>query len=108
MTTRRWMIAVVAVGLSLVRLDAMRVYSLSSKYRRKAESAAKMERRCREIDAMDPVLRAREAAAAFYNPLLDDPAYNRRMIGYFAAMKIKYSRAADNPHLPVLPDPPPR
>src|SRR5262245_18424284 len=105
MTTRWWMIAMAAVGVSLVGLDAMRVYSLASKYRRKAESAAKMERRCREIEAMDPVLRAREAAAAFANPLLDYPAYNTRMMGYFAAMKIKYSHAADNPRLSVVPDP---
>lgn len=107
-TARRMMVAVVILGLFLGGLDASRVRGMASKYRRKAESAARLERRCRQIDAMDPATRAREAEAAYDNPLLDDPNYNRRMIRYFAAMRIKYNHAADNPRLPIPPDPPQR
>jgi hypothetical protein len=111
-SVRRMMIAVAVVGLSLFGWDAMRFYSLASKYRRKAEAAARMEQKLREIDAIDPVLRARKAKEAeeqyqeISHALLDDPVWTRSLIRYFAAMRIKYEHAADNPSLPLPPDPP--
>jgi len=100
------MLAVAVVGLSLAAIDAARMGSRSATYRRKADGAARMARRSREIDAMDPATRSREAGAAFDNPFLDDPAWNRRMIPYLDALEEKYRHAAEHPRLPVPPDPP--
>ena len=112
-TLRRIMVAVAILGVFLVGLDAMRVLSLANKYRRKAEAAARMERRFREIDAMDPVSRARAAKEAEENYqeilsswLAADPVWTRKMIGYFTAMRTKYEQAAENPRLPIPPDSP--
>jgi hypothetical protein len=105
-TVRRMMVAVAVVGFFLASADAIRVYGLASKYRRKAESCALMARRCGQIDAMDPATRAREAAFAMDNPYLEYPDWNRQMIGYYAALKVKYEHAADHPRLPIPPDPP--
>lgn len=48
--------------------DAVRMSIRVAKYRRIADWCDRMERRCREIDAMDAVTRAREAKAAFDDP----------------------------------------
>jgi hypothetical protein len=65
-----------------------------------------MERRCREIDAMESSTRASEAELAFDNPYLDNPAWNREMLGYFAKLKENYRRATEHPRDPPSPDPP--
>ncbi len=106
LTVRRMMLVVAMVGLSLGVADAVRMRIRSAGYRRKAESAERMEGRCRVIDAMDAATRAREAEAAFDNPYLDDPAWNRQMIPYFEGLKRKYRYAAEHPRDPIPPDPP--
>ncbi len=110
-TMRRMMVAVAILGVLLAVVDAMRVLSLANKYRRKAEAAAQMERRFREIDAMDPVSRARAANEAEENYqefvsswLAADPVWTRKMIGYFTALRTKYEQAAENARLPVSTD----
>ena len=55
---------------------------------------------------MDAATRAREAEAAYDNPYLDDPAWNRQMIPYFDGLKRKYRYAAEHPRDPIPPDPP--
>jgi hypothetical protein len=105
-TVRRLMVAVAVVGLLFGLYDQARVLLLSNTYRRKAVYCDRMERRCREIDAMDPAVRTREAAEALDDPFLDDPAWNKRMIPYFKALQKKYEDAASHPRLPVAPDPP--
>jgi hypothetical protein len=101
MTTRRWMIVVALLGavLGLV-LMAMRD-ARARHYRVEANFAAWMERRCREIDALDPAARARLEGDEAYLP---DPEWNRKMIGFWQEMKEKYSYAADHPWLAVAPD----
>jgi hypothetical protein len=106
MTTRRWMLGVVLLcamlGAALMGVRAAR----ARRFRRLAEYAARMERRCREIDAMDPNARAREADYDLDDPYLLEPEWNRKMIGFWEEMKDKYSYAADHPWLGVAPDPP--
>jgi hypothetical protein len=112
MTTRRWMIgvALLCAVLGLV-LTVMRD-AQARRYRVKAGVAAWMERRCREIDAMDPVARARAAEEETKDPFRHDPPYfsdpewNRKMIGFWQEMKDRYSYAADHPWLAVPPDRP--
>ena len=106
MTVRRMMGVVAIVGLSLGLADEARMRVRAAGYRRKAEACERMVRRCREIDAMDEVTRAREADAAYDDPYLDDPAWNRKMVLYFEALKDKYIDAAAHPRRPVPPDPP--
>jgi hypothetical protein len=105
-TVRRLMMAVAVVALLFGFYDQARVLRLSNEYRRKAAYCDKMERRCREIDAMDPATKARKAAEAYDDPFLGDPAWNKRMIPYFQALKQKYEEASSHPRLPVAPDPP--
>ena len=106
LTVRRMMLVVAMVGLCLGVADAVRMSMRSAGYRRRAGSAERMERRCREIDAMDAATRAREAEAAYDNPYLDDPAWNRQMIPYFEGLKRKYRYAAEHSRDPIPPDPP--
>jgi hypothetical protein len=105
-TVRRLMGLVAVVGLVLGIGDALWVSAVAAKYRSKADSAERQERRCRQIDAMDAETRAREAEAAFDDPFLDNPTWNRQMIPYFEALKHKYRYAAEHPREPVLADPP--
>jgi hypothetical protein len=111
-TVRRMMIAVAVVGLLLGVVDWLSLNHRASIYRRKAEAAARMERKFREIDAMDPVSRARAAKEAEENyqeithSWLANPVWTRELIDYFAAMRTKYEHAAENPRLAVPPDPP--
>jgi hypothetical protein len=106
LTVRRLMGVVAMVGLALGIADALWVSAVAAKYRRKADSAERLERRCRQIDAMDAETRARAAEAAYDDPYLDNPAWNRRMIPYFEVLKHKYRYAAEHPREPVPPDPP--
>jgi hypothetical protein len=106
MAVWRMMCLVAIVALSLAVADAVRMSMRSARYRRVAESAERMERRCREIDAMDAATRAREAEAAFDDPYLDQPAWNRQMIPYFEGLKRKYRCASEHPRDPIPPDPP--
>jgi hypothetical protein len=103
LTVRRLM-GMVALALGIA--DALWVSAVASRYRRKADSAERLERRCRQIDAMDAETRARAVEAAYDDPYLDNPAWNRRMIPYFEALKHKYRYAAEHPREPVPPDAP--
>ncbi|WP_210420393.1 hypothetical protein [Aquisphaera giovannonii] len=109
MRTLMAIVAIVAFALGLVLgiADLVRTRIQAEKYRRKAESAARHEKRSREIDAMDPKTRAREAALAIDDPYLDAPDWNRRMIPWYEKMKNKYDHAASNPREPIPPDDPP-
>jgi hypothetical protein len=107
--TSRWIkIGLAVVGLFLLCRDVVNVPGRADAYRRKAESAARLERRCRQIDAMDPAAREREAETAFDFDwvLLTSPDVNKRMIRYWADLRMKYEYAADHPRVPVAPDPP--
>jgi hypothetical protein len=106
MTVWRMMCLVAIVAFSLAVADAVRMSMRSAGYRREAESAARMDRRCREIDAMDSATRDREAEAAYDDPYLDNPAWNRRRIPYFEELKRKDQYAAEHPRGPIPPDPP--
>ncbi len=102
------MVFVIAiVSLSIWIVDAVKLSNKAARYRRKAEWAERMERRSREIDAMDPATRAKESEAEMDNPFLIEPEWNRRMIPYLEGLKRKYRYAAENPREPVAPDPPP-
>jgi hypothetical protein len=103
---RKLLAAVALVGLLLGGVDALSTKIKENKYLRKAEASAKMEKNCRIFDSMDSATRAREAAAAYDNPYLDDPAWNKKMIIYFEKLKNKYYQAAAHPRLPVPPDEP--
>jgi hypothetical protein len=54
---------------------------------------------------MDAETRAREAEYWLDDPFLNDPAWNRQMIPYFEALKLKYRYAAEHPREPVPPGP---
>lgn len=101
------MIAVAVVGCLLGGLDAMRVRILARKYRSFSEAAARRERRCRQIDAMDSVSKDCLAKDAYDEEFvfLSDPAENRRAIRYFADLRIRYEYAANHPRDPVPPVP---
>jgi hypothetical protein len=101
MTVRRWMGLVAVVGVFLGVADTVRMSLRASKYREIADRCEQLEHRCREIDAMDPVTRAREAEAAWDDPYLDNPAWNHEMISYWAEEKRKFRDAAANPRLPL-------
>jgi hypothetical protein len=103
---RKLLAAIALVGLLLGGIDALSTKIKSNKYLKKAEASAKMENKCRMIDSMDPATRTREAAAAYDNPYLDNPEWNKKMIVYFQKLKEKYYYAADHPRLPVSPDEP--
>jgi len=106
MTVRRTMCLVAVVALAFGVADAVSMSIRSARYRRRADHFERMERRCREIGAMDDATRVRAAEAAFDDPFLDDPGWNRRMIPYFESLKRKYRRAALQPRVPLPPDPP--
>jgi hypothetical protein len=97
MTTRRWMIAVAAVGVAtwgtMMGLRANRL-------RRMATHAAIVVQWLRRDDAADIALRSRD------DPYLLMPDGNRKMIVFWEARENKYSYAARYPWLPVEPDPP--
>lgn len=105
-TIRRVMVAVAIVGVLLGCIDAVKVAGLARKYRHKAESLARMERRCREIDAMTREVRKARSDAMFDDPYLLDPVWNRKMIPYFAQLQSKFALAAEHPRIPIAPDPP--
>lgn len=112
-TVRRMMVAVAIVGLLFGMADWLSLNERVNRFRRLAESAARMERRCREMDAMDPVRRAlaaKEAEDSYFeitSNWLAHPEWTRKATGYFAALRTKYEQAAENPRLSVPPDPPP-
>jgi hypothetical protein len=105
LTVRRMMCVVATVGVALGIADAVRISIRSPEYCGKTDSAERMERRCREIDAMDAATRASEADPAFDSPYLNNPAWNRKMISYFEGLKRKHRYAAEHPRIPIPPDP---
>jgi hypothetical protein len=105
-TVRRLMVAVAVVALMFGAYDQVKVYRLASKYRRIADYCTRMEQKCRKIDAMDPVTRAREAEEAMDDPFLNDADWNRQMIPWWENMKNKYFEASVHPRRPLTPDPP--
>ena len=106
LTVRQMMglVAVVALGLGFI--DFARMSQRAGIYRRRADSAERMERRCREIIAMAPAIRADKAEEAMDDPFLLEPEWTRRMIPWFETMKKKYREAALHPRVPIPPDPP--
>jgi hypothetical protein len=104
-SVRGLLLLVLIIGLSLWALERIELSRKSSKYSRRADSCEFMERRCREIVAMDPATRRQAAIDAYDDPYLDNPEWTRLMIGHFEGLKNKYRRAAENPHIPVPPDP---
>jgi hypothetical protein len=103
MTTRRWMIVVALLCAVLGSVLMVDRAARARRYRNEAEFAAWMERRCREIDAMDPAARAREDELEGDDAYLHDPEWNRKMIGFWQEMKDRYNYAADHPWLTVPP-----
>ncbi|WP_165067402.1 hypothetical protein [Paludisphaera rhizosphaerae] len=106
LTVRQMMGLVAVAAMVLGLIDFVRMSIRVAEYRRRANSAERMERRCREIVAMDPAIRADKAEAAMDNPFLLDPEWTRRMIPWFESVKKKYREAALHPRAPVAPDPP--
>lgn len=106
MTTRRWMIATAVLAAILGAVSLARQAVRARRYRSRAEYAARMERYCRKVDAMDPKERTRKDAEEWDDPYLPDPAWNHRMIGYWEEGKIRYSHAADHRSLADPPRPP--
>lgn len=126
MTTRRWMIAVMVLGLLLsVGIWVERLIDLASRYRQTAaafgrrEAEAQKEQRERlkiaaalERDAADQgrVAALRESAknahdlAEYHAQIAMSRA---RWTRYYALLKQKYAAAARRPWLFVPPDPPP-
>jgi hypothetical protein len=103
---RKLLAGVALTAVFLGGIDFLSMKIRSNEYLEKARASETMEKNCRLIDSMDPATRARQAAAAYDNPYLDDPAWNRKMIAYFQKLKIKYYYAASHPRLPVPPDDP--
>jgi hypothetical protein len=98
---------VVALACAMLEAGMMVVRTARSRrYRLRAEFAAMMERRCREIAAMDPETRARKAYEEWDDPYLLEPEWNQKMIGFWEEMKKKCSYAAEHPWEEVAPDPP--
>ncbi len=73
-----------------------------------ADGIPRQVERCREIDAMDPVIRAREAFEAMDDLYLDHPDWNREMIPYLEELARILADAAEHPRrrLPPLPPQP--
>jgi hypothetical protein len=106
MTTRRWMVVVVVVGLVMggIRLEQRRAYFLSQEWYFSA-----MEVACQKTKE------ARVRALKYHSPLgkeqvrrelLEGIAREDQVIPYYAAMARKYRHAIRYPWLPVEPDPP--
>jgi hypothetical protein len=113
MTTRRWMIAVAAVGLlmggciggyRLKRwydhfLDHARVHAFLEVASRRAEHA--------ERELSEKITGSGSGPKTQRAVCLRKILYFSRIASYHAAMARKYQHAADRPWLPVEPDPPP-
>jgi hypothetical protein len=103
MTTRRWMIYVVVVALSVAG-EQMRRRAVQ--YRRQAERHAKIELACRQAAARLPLMKPSDFR--FYcGTMVRDLLRTPRLAAYHADLRCKYEYAARYPWLPVEPDPPP-
>ena len=100
MTTRRWMIVVVIVGLPLAAGD---LWSRHRRYRSLAESFAGYERRCKAVLSGDP--KEMERAKWSWDT---DPEWNRRLLSYSTRMRARFEYAAAHPWISARPDPPPK
>ena len=100
MTTRRWMMVVVIVGLPLAAGD---LWSRHRRYRSLAESFAGYERHCQAVLSGDP--KEMEWAKWSWNT---DPEWNRRLLSYSTRMRARFEYAAAHPWIWASPDPPPK
>jgi hypothetical protein len=99
-TTRRWMIIVVIVGLSLA---AGNLWSRHRRYSALAQSFAGYERRCRAILSGDPI--EMEWARWSWDT---NPEWNRRFLSYSTRMRARFEYSAAHPWVSARPDPPPK
>jgi hypothetical protein len=125
MTTRRWMVAVVIIGLMLggVRLKhrQSRLLSRAQYHEQRAAFLPKLESRARIICAEYPAqIAGLEKLRRYGGPVRfrlehfkvqldrsrEDLVRLPKKIAYHAAMAHKYEHAARYPWLPVEPDPP--
>jgi hypothetical protein len=83
MTTQRWMVVVVIVGLSLA---AGGLWSRNRRYRHLAESFAGYERHCQAILSGDP--QEMEGAQWSWDT---DPEWNRRLLSYSTRMRVRFT-----------------
>jgi hypothetical protein len=102
MTTRRWMVAVAVVALSVAG-EQMRRRAV--RYRGLAERHAKIELVCRRTAARLPLMKPSDYGA-FCGGMARNIRRSPRLAAYQADLRRKYEHAARYPWLPVEPDPP--
>lgn len=109
MTTRRWMIVIVALAaLFWVAVEVPRLSTLRSLYLGVAEKYGYWETRFNGLIAIRQDL----DYYAVWQPRGPEPsparlARMKAMAAYYGMMRKKYERAARYPWLPIEPDPPP-
>jgi hypothetical protein len=102
MTTRRWMVAVAVVALSIA---TERMRRESARYRELAERHAKIERACRKNANLLPLMKPSDWESLCGQMALGLSRSPERAV-YHAGLRRKYERASRYPWLPVEPDPP--
>jgi hypothetical protein len=102
MTTRRWMIVVAVVALSIA---AEQMRRKSAHYRERIERHAKIERACRETAARLPLMKPSDFAP-YCGQMVRAMLRSPRLAAYHADLRRKYEHAARYPWLFVEPDPP--
>jgi hypothetical protein len=100
MTTRRWIVTVVILSLSLTTGN---LWSRHRRYRHLAESFAGYERHCKAIRSGDPD--EMEWAKWSWDT---DPEWNRRLLSYSTRMRARFEYAAAHPWVLASPDPTPK
>jgi hypothetical protein len=107
MTTRRWMVLVAIVG---VVLTGLRLWQLRREYlllSRLCEAKEEASRAHAEWGQMAARRLARGARAGDQlQATLRSQDIEQRRAEFFADLKVKYTRAAERPWIPVPPDPP--
>jgi len=93
------MAVVAIIGLFLGAWD---LWSRHRRYRGLAESFGGYERHCEAILSGDP--KEIEWAQWSWDT---DPEWNRRLLSYSTAMRMRFEYAATHPWVSVRPDPPP-
>ena len=102
MTTRRWMVAVMVVALSIA---TERMRRESFRYRELVERHARLERAFRKNAALLPLMKPSDWESLCGQMALSLSRSPERA-AYHASLRRKYEHAARYPWLPVEPDPP--
>jgi hypothetical protein len=102
MTTRRWMIAVAVVALSVAG-EQMRRRAVQ--YRRQAEHHARIELVCRQTAARLPLMKPSDYEG-YCGYMVRNIRNSPRIAAFHADLRRKYEHAARYPWHPVEPDPP--